>query len=135
MKLSTVIGLGVAASSLLLAVSQLRRKRRLIEITSAHLGYQEHSPEELAGENLLDLNSADHSEFLQLGLGGNTSDRITENRPYRSKLDLLCRMIIPEHTYSAIRDRVGVARATEPVKIAGLPEEAFKIVSILDVRK
>jgi DNA uptake protein ComE-like DNA-binding protein len=119
MKLSTVIGLAVAASSLLMAASQLRRKRRLIEITTADLGYQEHSLEELAGENLLDLNSADHSEFLQLGLDDETSERIAENRPYRSKLDLLSRMVIPEHTYSAIRDRVGVARATEPVKIAG----------------
>jgi hypothetical protein len=118
MKLRTAIALGVASGLLIAAVLRLRRRRRPIDITTRDLGYQDHSPEELAAENLLDLNTASLSEFLQLGLDSDMSDRITENRPYRNKLDLLSRMVIPEPVYNTIRGRVGVARATEPVKVA-----------------
>jgi hypothetical protein len=118
MKLRTAIALGVASGLLLAAVLRLRRHRRPLALTTEDLGYQEHSPEELAAENLLDLNTASHNDFLQLGLDSDMSDRITENRPYRNKLDLLSRMVIPEPAYNIIRSRVGVAEATEPVKVA-----------------
>ena len=95
MKLRTVVIIGVAAGFLVLAESLFRR-RQPSKITTADLGYQEHSPEELASANLLDLNTASHEEFLQLGLDGEMSDRILENRPYRNKLDLLSRMVIPD---------------------------------------
>jgi hypothetical protein len=120
MKLSTAIAIGAAASGLLLvAAFRFRRNQRPSKITTADLGYQERSPEELASENLLDLNTASHEEFLRLGLDGEMSDRIVENRPYRNKLDLLSRMVIPEQAYGVIRDQVGVARATESIKVAG----------------
>jgi DNA uptake protein ComE-like DNA-binding protein len=120
MKLSTAIIVGVAASGLVvLAASRFRRTQRPSKITTADLGYQERSPEELASENLLDLNTASQEEFLRLGLDGEMCDRIVENRPYRNKLDLLSRMVIPERAYSVIRDMIGVARATESIKVAG----------------
>ena len=120
MKLRKAIVIGVVASALLLAAaSRFRRKQRLLEITTEDLGYQERSPEELASENLLDLNTASHDELLRLGLDGEMSERIVDNRPYRNKLDLLSRMVIPEQAYNAIRYQVGVARATESIKIAG----------------
>jgi DNA uptake protein ComE-like DNA-binding protein len=120
MKLSSAIIIGVAASGLLvLAASRFHRKQRLSKITTADLGYQERSPEELASANLLDLNTASQEEFLRLGLDNDMTDRIVENRPYRNKLDLLSRMVIPEQAYSVIRDLVGVARATESIKVAG----------------
>jgi hypothetical protein len=118
MKLRTAIALGVASGLLIAAVLRLRRKRRPLAIKTEDLGYQEHSPEQLAAENLLDLNTANQSELLQLGLDRETSERIKESRPYRNKLDLLSRMVIPESAYNLIRGRVGVARATEPVKVA-----------------
>jgi hypothetical protein len=118
MKLRTAIALGVASGLLLGAVLRLRRRQRPLALTTKDLRYQEHSPEELAAENLLDLNTASPSEFLQLGLDSDMGDRITENRPYRNKLDLLSRFVIPEQVYNTIRGRVGVARATEPVKVA-----------------
>lgn len=67
----------------------------------------------------MDLNTASHEEFLRIGLDGKMSDRIVENRPYRNKLDLLSRMVIPEQAYGVIRDQVGVAKATEAIKVAG----------------
>jgi len=119
MKLSTAIVFGVAAAGLVIvAASRFRPKKRLIEITTEDLGYQERSPEELTSEDLLDLNTANHADLLRLGLDGEMSNRVVENRPYRNKLDLLSRMVIPEQAYNAIRDRVGVTRATESVKIA-----------------
>ena len=118
MKLGTVIVLGVAASGLVLvAALRFRRKQRPIELRTEDLGYQEHSPQELASQNLLDLNTATSDEFVGLGLDGETSDRIVNNRPYRNKLDLLSRMVIPEQAYNAIKHRVGVARATETIKV------------------
>lgn len=54
-------------------------------------------------EHLLDLNTASHDDLVGLGLDGQISDQIVENRPYRNKLELLSRMVIPEHAYNAIR--------------------------------
>jgi DNA uptake protein ComE-like DNA-binding protein len=120
MKLSTALAIGVAASGLLVAAAfRFRRNQRPSKITTADLGYQERSPAQLSSENLLDLNTAGHEEFVRLGLDGEITDRIVENRPYRNKLDLLSRMVIPEQAYEVIRDHVGVARATEPIKVAG----------------
>jgi hypothetical protein len=41
-----------------------------------------------------------------------------ENRPYRTKLELVSRMVLSPNEYAAIKDRVSVAEANEPVKIA-----------------
>jgi hypothetical protein len=81
---------------LLVAAARFLRKPRRINITTEDLGYQEHSPEKLASENLLDLNTTSPSEFLRLGLDGETSERIVDNRPYRNKMDLLSRMSYPK---------------------------------------
>jgi DNA uptake protein ComE-like DNA-binding protein len=119
MKWSTAVLVGAAASVvLLIAASQLGRKRRL-KITTEDLTYQEHSPEELASHHLLDLNTASHEELQRLGLNDEMTDKIVDNRPYRNKLDLLSRMVIPEATYNGIRSLIGVGGATQSIKIAG----------------
>jgi DNA uptake protein ComE-like DNA-binding protein len=121
MKKTTAIILGFATATglLLLAASRFGRKGRPLEIRTNDLGYQEHSPEELTSEHLLDLNTATHDDLVSLGLDANISDQIVENRPYRNKLDLLSRMVIPEQAYNAIKHQVGVTKATESVKFAG----------------
>jgi hypothetical protein len=93
MKSKTVVFLAATTACLLLAVAafRLHRRPRRLKITTNDLGYQDHSPEELTSEHLVDLN----------------------------KLDLLSRMVIPEQVYNAIKQHVGIARATEPVKITG----------------
>jgi DNA uptake protein ComE-like DNA-binding protein len=120
MKWSTAVFVGAAATAVLLVAAALRfgRKPRL-KITTPDLGYQEHSPEELASHHLLDLNTASHEELQRLGLNDEMTDKIVDNRPYRNKLDLLSRMVIPEATYNGIRTMVGVAGATQSVKFAG----------------
>jgi hypothetical protein len=56
----------------------------------------------------LDLNAADRSQLLGLGLDDDSADRVIDNRPYRSKLDLLSRFVVPDDVYREIKDRVFV---------------------------
>ena len=58
---------------------------------------------------LLDLNTAHRDELLRLaGLGPFLADRIVENRPYRSKLDLISRRVIPDASYRRISHEIEV---------------------------
>jgi Helix-hairpin-helix motif len=120
MKSGTALFLGIAAGVGLTVVAALRFRRKpySFEIRPENLHYQEHSPAELAAEHLLDLNTATLDELANLGMSSDASERIVENRPYRNKLELVSRMVIPEQTYQSIRDLIGVARATESIKVA-----------------
>jgi hypothetical protein len=59
-----------------------------------------------------DLNDAGREELEKLGLDTVAVDRIVENRPYRNKLELVSRMIIPESLYGDIRHRIGIRDTT-----------------------
>jgi hypothetical protein len=61
---------------------------------------------------------SDAAELLNLGLDQNSVDRVIENRPYRSKLELVSRMVLAEGEYAAVRDRIAVAEGRDPVKVA-----------------
>jgi hypothetical protein len=73
---------------------------------------------DLVSEHLIDLNGASPEQLRELGLSAESLERLMENRPYRNKLELVSRMILPQGEYSAIKDRVSVAAARDPVKIA-----------------
>jgi Helix-hairpin-helix motif len=68
-----------------------------------------------AGENLatrgfIDLNVATEEQLQELaGIGPALSARIVENRPYRGKLELVSRMVIPEAVYERIKNEIGVS--------------------------
>ena len=119
MKSGTVflIGMGTGVGLLVIAALRYHRKSPSFEIRTENLYYQEHSPAELAAERLLDLNTATHDELLNLGMSSEASERIVENRPYRNKMELVSRLVIPTETYESIRDHIGVARATESIKV------------------
>jgi hypothetical protein len=60
----------------------------------------------------LDLNACSREELLGLpGMNNDFADRVLENRPYRSKFDLLNRLIIPDSVYSRLRSQVRVDEA------------------------
>ena len=101
-------------------VRSLSRRTRAtdIHVTSEDLQYEDMSPGELTVQHLVDLNAADCEQLSALGLDPPSVERLIENRPYRSKLDLISRMILTEEAYSRIRDKVGVAEGREPVKVA-----------------
>jgi hypothetical protein len=69
-------------------------------------------------ESFTDINSADAEELKKLGLDELAAGRIVENRPYRNKLELVSRMIIPEKLYGSIRHRIGVRDTADAVKVA-----------------
>lgn len=70
------------------------------------------------GRGLFDLNHCSVDDFRTLGLDQDTAGRIIENRPYRSKLELVSRVMLSNDLYSSIKNRVGVTDAHESVKVA-----------------
>lgn len=95
-----------------------RRRIRNFHLTNDDLNYSDRSAEELASAHLIDLNSASADQLTDLGLSAEAKERLIENRPYRSKLELLSRMILSQEEYAAIKNRVSIAEANESVKIA-----------------
>jgi DNA uptake protein ComE-like DNA-binding protein len=67
---------------------------------------------------LLDLNKASVYDLEQLpGIGGAEAHKIIDNRPYRTKADLLSRKVLPTATYSQIAPLV----MTNIHKVSGKP--------------
>lgn len=55
----------------------------------------------------VDLNTASEGELKRLrGLNELLAERIIENRPYTTKLELLDRMVVPLRTYRRLKDLV-----------------------------
>jgi len=68
----------------------------------------------------LDLNDCSREELLVIGLSEDYADRVMENRPYRNRLDLISRMVVPEDVYETMKHSVRVddQDANEPIKVA-----------------
>ena len=55
----------------------------------------------------ININEASQQEIMHaLGLEAELAERIVEQRPYPSKIDLLGRMVIPEGVYNSIKHRI-----------------------------
>lgn len=89
-----------------------------VHLTTADLDFPQVSHEEIVSERLVDLNEAVASELSGLGLDQETVERLVENRPYRSKLELVSRMVIPEAIFATIRDKVAISEGRNPIKVA-----------------
>lgn len=95
----------------------LRRIRNL-HLTNEDLDYSDRTAEELVSQHLIDLNGASVEQMRGLGISVESLGRLLENRPYRNKLELVSRMVLSQEEYSAIKDKVSIAEAGEPVKTA-----------------
>jgi|SRR6476620_4078659 hypothetical protein len=111
------VGFGIAIYMLSRA-SKTRLSTENVNLTTADIDYSDLSREEVVAEHLIDLNLAKPAELLTLGLDPESLDRLVENRPYRTKLELISRMILPESVYAGIRDKVAVSEGRDPIKVA-----------------
>ena len=66
----------------------------------------------------LDLNRCSIEDLRSLGLEEGTPESIIESRPYRSKLELVSRVMLPNEVYVGVKNRVTVANPDEAVKVA-----------------
>jgi DNA uptake protein ComE-like DNA-binding protein len=65
-----------------------------------------------SGADLLDLNSATERKLSRLpGISADLIERILENRPYLTKIDLVGRRIIPDEAYARIKHSITVSHA------------------------
>ena len=61
----------------------------------------------------LDINSASKEELDALpGIGEAYAQKIIDNRPYRTKRDLVAKKVIPQSTYDKIQDRITAHQTT-----------------------
>jgi len=61
----------------------------------------------------VDLNQCSQEDLLKIpGMTEALADRIIKNRPYRHRLDLVARMVVPSGVYQNIRDLVDVDNGT-----------------------
>jgi DNA uptake protein ComE-like DNA-binding protein len=66
-----------------------------------------------AAADKLDINSATKEQLDALpGIGEAFAQKIIDNRPYRTKRDLVTKKVIPQSTYEKIKDQIIAHQST-----------------------
>ena len=73
----------------------------------------------VAATTIVDINQASAEDFERIGLHDSEMvQRLIEGRPYRNKIDLISRMILPQDIYEVIKNQIDIAHPDEAVKVA-----------------
>ncbi len=73
---------------------------------------------EMASMSMVDINECSRADLEHIGVPEEIMDRFIEGRPYRNKMDLLTRMIVPQDIYDSIKSMIEVHHPEESVKVA-----------------
>jgi len=86
------------------------------EIASAASGSMQAGMAAPSKADKLDINTATKDQLKSLpGIGDAYSQKIIDGRPYRTKLDLVQKKIIPQATYDKIKDSI-IAKQAKAAK-------------------